>query len=197
MPPAPVIVLGVLLLLSFLGWAVKQLKKTSEQREEDARREKRKQQRQDERESSGQATTFDRYMEEVDRQRRGEVTAKRATRPPVVPTVKPAAKKQRLADTLGTGFPEAKPVTAKRAAPTTDDLPTAAVVSPPGSMPLAKPARASAPPKPARASAPAKLVTAPAATPFAKEFTALLATPQSAALAVILKEVLGPPKCKQ
>jgi hypothetical protein len=74
--------------------------------------------------------------------------------------------------------------------PRLEDLPVAPVVAraaqlappPPGaSRPVAM--------KPAQPAAPA--------TPFARQFTGLLADPKSLPMAVVLQEVLGPPKCKR
>ena len=129
------------------------------------------------------ANDIDRFLEEIDKLRKkpaGDTTGPAAPPPPVarkvatpigdVPTVEP--RRPRLADPV-------------RPATRLEDLPVAPVVTP-ASKPLPM-ARASA--APGRAPL--------ARTEFAKQLVALFATKQSIPMAVVLHEILGPPKCQQ
>ena len=190
--------LGIIVLMSVLGYLTQMLKKTADKRLQEKERERdreRRAARADAPRPASASADIDRYLRAVDAQRQKPAPSPRQapkSPPPPVPTV-PAARKPRLADTAAPAFPEAKRRVPK-ATPADDlpvatvvkDVPTAPVVTAPAQ--LAKPLRASAPP-PTQATAPA--------TPFALQFAALLKSPNAAALAVALHEVLGPPKCKQ
>lgn len=137
---------------------------------------------------------IDRFLQELDKLRKkaadgggkpGPVKAKPAAlaakSKKVVPTVGPA-KRPKLE------LPPAAPARSRRI----DELPVAAVVPPLAAPPPVTAALPSLPASPtARAARPTP------ATPFGKNLVAILGSPQAVPLAVVLQEVLGPPKCKR
>jgi hypothetical protein len=147
-------------------------------------------------------TDMDRFLAEIDRLRKKNTDASPppANKPlPVAPVVQPAKKPQKaerprarvvaeLAETArpDTGFTPSAP--AATTGPKPGDLPVATVVAPPSGT-----------------GAPATKVTKifagrprpNAKTPFAKSLTGLLNSSQGLAMAIVLQEILGPPKCKK
>jgi hypothetical protein len=188
--------LGIIVLMAVLGQLMNWLKRTAERRQmERGQPADRNGDRPPVVAPSRDPRDISRYLRAVDAQRQktaapARPAAKGPPPPPVPPTRKP-----RLADTAGTAFPEAKPRKPSPAPVADDDLPVAAVVTPPAVGPVVTPPAQLA--RPARATpAPAKPKAEPT-TPFARQFAALLSGPNAAALAVALNEVLGPPKCKR
>jgi hypothetical protein len=146
---------------------------------------------------------MDRFLAEIDRLRRkntGEPTA--AAPPPVAQVVRPQARpvdrpRPRVVAELAEQPPPSRRVdqpqpttfvTAPEPAPTrAEHLPVAQVVAPSASTgaPATRVTRLSSRPKPAQKS------------DFARNMFNLLGTPQGVAMAVVLQEVLGPPKSKR
>jgi hypothetical protein len=137
---------------------------------------------------------MDRFLAEIDRLRKktAEAPPPPPGQAPAAPVVQPEKRQDRprprvvaeLADKIpDMGFPQAPP--AAPTGPRPSDLPVATVVTPPSSTgaPATRVTRLAGRPRPV------------AKTPFAKNLTALLGTGQGLALAVVLQEVLGPPKC--
>ncbi len=194
--------LGIIVLMSVLGYLTQVLKRAADKRqlerdrgratEERARREPPR-----ETVRTG-GSDIDRFLRAVDAQRQKGGPAARPAPPKKadIPTATPV-RRPRLADTAGTAFPEAKKKAppAKRPAAPPDGLPVATVIGGLSAAPvvtapaqLVKPERASV--------APVSLGSA-TATPFGRQFAGLLNGPNALALAVALQEVLGPPKCKR
>lgn len=134
------------------------------------------------------ASDIDRFLDEINKLRqKPAATAEPAARPPrkaepVRPARPVATPAVRRADPL-------PPPIIATPLPRLEDLPVAPVV-----------ARATqlAPP-PAGATKPIIMMPgkpAPPPTPFARRFTGLLSDPKSVPLAVMLQEILGPPKSK-
>jgi hypothetical protein len=146
---------------------------------------------------------IDRFLEEIDKLRRKSAAggkaeppsaapvAKRATRPTAdVPTVE-RTRKPRLADEPDRSFPAPSavgdrppPTSRPTPPPRLEDLPVAPVIGP-AVPPLAR-AAVTAPPRPATSK-----------TEFGKQLAALLGSKTGVPMAVVLQEVLGPPKCKR
>lgn len=188
--------LGIIMLMSFLGYLTQLLKKAADRRQGERDRERVREQAQKETIRTGSAD-IDRYLRAVDAQRqRAAAPPRPVAKAAPVPTV-PPVRKPRLADSpAATAFPQAKlKPAAKAPAALPDDLPVATVVEPTTSVTapaqlakLAKPERATA--------APEKPRTEPT-SPFAKQLVGTLRGPNAAAMAVVLHEVFGPPKCKR
>jgi hypothetical protein len=191
--------LGIIVLMSVLGYLTQMLKRAAEKRQMERDRDRAHERARREPVRAEPLRTgssdIDRFLRAVDAQRQKggpaprPAPAKKADFPTATPVRRP-----RLADTAA--FPEAKKKAppAKRSTPL-DDLPVAAVVGG-----LAAPPVVTAPAqlvKPERASvAPAGTDAVPV-TPFGRQFAGLLNGPNALALAVALQEVLGPPKCKR
>lgn len=193
--------LGIIVLMSVLGYLTQVLKRAAEKRqmERDRGRATEERARRDpprEPIRTG-SSDIDRFLRAVDAQRqKGGPAPRPAPKKADVPTATPV-RRPRLAEATAPVFPEAKKKAppAKVAPVVPDDLPVATVVGGLAAAPvvtapaqLAKPQRASAAP-PAASAAPA--------TPFGRQFAGLLKGPNALALAVALQEVLGPPKCKK
>ena len=150
------------------------------------------------------SSDMDRFLAEIDRLRRKNAEAsppQRGESVPVAPVVQPAkpAEKPRarvvaeLAEAqprptdTGFGPPVVPTAPAATTGPKAGDLPVATVVTPPigTGAPATKVTRLMLRPRPAPK------------TPFAKNLTTLLGTGQGLALAIVLSEVLGPPKCRK
>jgi hypothetical protein len=150
------------------------------------------------------SSDMDRFLAEIDRLRRKNADApqpQRGETVPVAPVVQPSKQPERprarvvaeLAEAqarptdTGFGPPIVPTAPAATTGPKAGDLPTATVVT-----------------SPSGTGAPASKVTrlmlrpriAPK-TPFAKNLTTLLGSGQGLALAVVLSEVLGPPKSRK
>ena len=136
---------------------------------------------------------IDRFLQEIDRLRKRPAEAAEPGRSKGRPTATPVR---------SAGVPVVEPVRARRldpppVAPRLEDLPVAAVVPPPPARPALPPPTPAAP----TIAALGKVATATARkgpqTPFGKDLVAMFSgSRQAIATAVILQEVLGPPKCK-
>jgi hypothetical protein len=147
---------------------------------------------------------MDRFLAEIDRLRKknADTTQPQSSKkpPPVAPVVQPAKQPQKTEKAerprarvvaehgepvrQDTGFAQLQP--AATTGPKAGDLPVATVVSQPGGTgaPATKVTRLFGRPRPV------------AKTPFAKTLTGLLNSGQGLALAIVLQEILGPPKWK-
>jgi hypothetical protein len=185
------IVLGVVILIAVVS-AISQMVKSQEEANPRDRRPRGGRSGDGVRTSSGD---IDRFLQEIDRLRKKGAPA------PVAEKPRPVAKPARQA------IPVVEPTRRRRepepAIPRGDDLPVAAVVPP-----AARQARAAkmAPPDPAQPHAQTiaglgRVGGRPAApvpqTEAGRQLIALLRNPQTVPLAVLLQEVLGPPKCKR
>jgi hypothetical protein len=146
-------------------------------------------------------TDMDRFLAEIDRLRKknAETSPPPPNKPlPVAPVVQPAKKPQKaerprarvvaeLAETVrpDTGFATSAPDATT--GPKPGDLPVATVVSAPSGTgaPATRVTRIASRPRPV------------AKTPFAKSLTGLLSSSQGLAMAIVLQEILGPPKCQK
>ena len=145
---------------------------------------------------------MDRFLAEIDRLRKktAESPPQPANQAPVAPIVQPEKRPDRprprvvaeIADQpkqdYGFALPPPPPPPAVSPLSRPSELPVATVVTAPPSTtgaPATKVTRFLSRPRPA------------AKTPFAKNLTTLFATSQGLALAVVLQEVLGPPKSKR
>jgi hypothetical protein len=149
---------------------------------------------------------MDRFLAEIDRLRRKAATAPPANQPgcappaaPVVQPVKPPASdkpRPRVVAELAEAPPSSapsfgtSPQAPTRTAPVAgqiEQLPVATVVTAGSATgaPATKVTKFTKRPRPA------------SKTNFGQNLTALLATGQGVAMAVVLQEILGPPKCKQ
>jgi hypothetical protein len=152
---------------------------------------------------------MDRFLAEIDRLRRKNAEA---TAAPAAPAARPATRpperpRQRVempeparpAEALGfTAPPAAPPSPVVSAPPTTaysttppEALPVATVVMPPPS------GTSTGAPAATRVTRIAQRARPQPKTPLARNLTGLLGSGQGVALAVILQEVLGPPKCRK
>ena len=199
--------LGIIVGISILSWIFQQVQKAAE--------EKRRQQaapppppvvRRPGPKTGG--SDIDRFLQEIDKLRGGggKPAPKVALKPPPPPP-KPApqAKKVRLGDQAAPTFKTtAAPVAEARRKPAPvsrdaagDELPVATVVG-------QEQARSSPITTAGVSVATIATITRPtdagfrsAKTAIASKITELLANPESAAVAVALNEILGPPKCKR
>jgi hypothetical protein len=186
------ITIGIIVVMSVLGYLTQALKRASDRRLEEREREKQRERRANAALANPNVSSqndLDRYIRAVEAQRQRPVpTARPAVRAAPVPTVQPARKKR--VEDIPTAFPEAK---RRGAAPVvSDELPMATVVTPRGSVPTAAPVL--------RAEQVATLTASKSTkstTPFGRQLSALLSSGDATALAVVLHEVLGPPKCRQ
>jgi hypothetical protein len=147
---------------------------------------------------------MDRFLAEIDRLRKktAEAPPPPPNQAPAVPVVQPE-KRQDRQDRQERPRPR---VVAEVAELPKQDLgfaappvPTVAPVQKPGELPVATVVT-----PPSTTGGPATRVTRLAGrarpvakTPFAKNLTSLLATSQGLALAIVLQEILGPPRCKK
>jgi hypothetical protein len=156
------------------------------------------------------SSDIDRFLEEIDKLRRKSAggaaatpagpaaapVARRVNRPaalPEVPTVEPARKPRVAGDPtfaapaapVARAVPTSHPVAAPL--PRIEDLPVAPVVGPPAAYTPSVVTRPKmlADPRPAKK------------TEFAAQLATLLGTRNAVPMAVVLQEVLGPPKCKR
>jgi hypothetical protein len=208
--------IGIMVVLSLLGWLTQMLKNA--QLKQEAERERQRRESMPVATPTGRgnsgpkapASDIDRFLAEIDRlrQKGGATSApKPAAKAAPVPTVVPV-KKQRLADApqpapfVTTAAP---PQGSSRSAPINrEDLPVATVVgSVPPQAPRVQPTGTSPPtvtrpPAKVRAAVGSSVTrTAVVQTPFGQQLVALLSSPQSVPMAVVLAEILGDPKCKQ
>lgn len=140
-------------------------------------------------------TDIDRFLEEIDKLR------KRSAGEPA--TAKPTVAKPVVARPMKTGpAPTIEPTKRKRAVAESAAVPTVPVVAPRRADPVStspvvtRPAQLAALAQPGRPS-----VTAPSRltpkTEFAAQLSGLLQGKNALQLAVVLQEVLGPPKCRR
>jgi len=143
---------------------------------------------------------MDRFLAEIDRLRRknAEAPPQRGEPVPVAPVVQPAKPPEKPRARVVGELAEAQPrptdtgfgpptAPAATTGPKAGDLPMATVVTPPSGTgaPATKVTRLMLRPRPTPK------------TPFAKNLTTLLGSGQGLALAIVLSEILGPPKSKK
>jgi hypothetical protein len=144
------------------------------------------------------SSDMDRFLAEIDRLRKktAEAPPPPPNQTPTAPVVQPEKRQDRPRPRVVAEVAELPKQDLGFAAP---PLPTVAPVQRPGELPVAT---VLAPPS--TTGAPATRVTRfagrarpVAKTPFAKNLTSLLGTSQGLALAIVLQEVLGPPRSKK
>lgn len=208
------IVFIVIVVLSAIIGAVSQVLKNQQQAEQARAARARAANRNggDDRREGRAASDIDRFLEEIDKLRRKSAAGSAAPSPvvgpgappvarrannrpaaPEVPTVEPARKPRVAGDP--TFAPPVAP--AARAVPTShpvaaplprlEDLPVAPVIRPPAAYAPSVVTRPKvlADPRPVKKSE------------FAAQLAALLASKNAVPMAVVLQEILGPPKCKR
>jgi hypothetical protein len=209
------IILGIIILSSVVGMIAKVLSNFQEQQQQpiDRRRPVRVRQEEEEGRAGGQKE-MERFLAELDRLRGKKENSRKAPAVPAVPVVVPVKKPPRPRLAVEPVAPPPPPPP-----PPPPRSPGMAEAVPPDQFgPRSTPPPPPPPPPPATApftvtaatapsgetSAPATQVTrfAPRArptpkTPLAKNLTTLLSTGQGLALAIVLQEVLGPPKCRR
>ncbi len=183
--PPPLLIFIVIVVLSAIIGGLAQVLRNQQQTEQTRAANARAATRDAANQTGRDGSDIDRFLEEIDKLRKkpaGDATGPAAP-PPVarkvatpvsdVPTVEPRRRPSDTARSSGQGRIE--------------DLPVAPVVQPASkskSPPLAKPA-----PAPSRAPV--------VQTEFGKQLMGLLAKKQSVPMAVVLHEVLGPPRCRR
>ena len=199
--------LGIIVGISILSWIFQQVQKASEEQ----RRQQQQQAAPPVVRRAGPKTggsDIDRFLQEIDKLRAGGKPPPKAAPKPPPPQPKPApqAKKVRLGDQAAPAFkttaaPVAASVPPRIVVPTgsrssaDDDLPVATVVGQDRSSPIHSAGVSVA--TIATIVRPTDAGFRAARSPIATKVTALLANPESAAVAVALNEILGPPKCKR
>lgn len=190
------VTIGIIVGMSVLGYLTQMLKRASDRRMEERERERQRERRANAALANPTVSSrndLDRYIQAVEAQRQRPVPAARPSqRPNPVPTVQPARKKATRSDDVPTAFPAAKTRGATPPPVVPDDLPMATVVTPRGSVPTAAPVQ-----RPEKAATLTASKSTRSNTPFARRLVALLSSRDATALAVVLHEVLGPPKCRQ
>ena len=204
--------IGIMVGLSILGWLTQKLKNSQDRKQVERDRERRANSPTvPVVQSSGPkaaAGDLNRFMEEIDKLRqRGAPGA--PVPPPARPMAKPipvvvAAKRKPRVDAPIPKFETtAAPINSRSMNPA-DDLPIAAVVSPTFAPPTIKPTASTGGAPVVTAAVRAisgvqkyKERNTGATTPFGRQLVALLGNAQSLPMAVVLQEILGPPKCKQ
>ena len=178
--------LGIIVLMSVLGYLTQVLKRAADKRQMERDRNREPVRREPIRTGS---SDIDRFLRAVDAQRQKGGPSARPAPPPKkadIPTAAPV-RRPRVADTAAPAFPEAK----KKAPPAKavpDDLPVATVVGGTAAPVVTAPAQLA---KPQRASAAPAAAAATPTTPFGRQFAGLLKGSNALALAVALQEVLG------
>jgi len=183
--------LGIIAVMSVLGYLMQMLKNASQKQEVERDRQRAEARV---RGRQGNAPTanndLDRFQRAIDAQRK-KPAPKPSRNMDVVPTATPV-KRRRVADVETADFPAAK--TAPRA--TAAELPASTIVP----MKATKPKQLAKLEAPKRASA-AKTGTTvssdAAPNPVAAQVQALLQGPNAMAIVMALQEVLGPPKSKR
>jgi len=190
------ITFGIIVVMSILGYLTQLLKRASDRRQQERDRERERERRaraalENPEPLPTRKNDLDRYIQAVEAQRQKPVpTARPVGRAKPVPTVQPARKKKQRTDDVPTAFPSAK--RGKPVPVATDDLPMATVVTPRGSVPTAAPAL-----RPEQAATLTPSRSTRSGSPLGRQLSALLSSKDATALAVVLHEVLGPPKCRQ
>jgi cytoskeletal protein RodZ len=202
--------LGIIVGISILSWIFQQVQKASEEQ-------RRKQQQQQQQQAAppvvrraGPKTggsDIDRFLQEIDKLRAGGKPPPKVAPKPVPPPPKlaPQAKKIRLGDQAAPSFkttaaPVAASVPARIVVPAgtgaaDDDLPVATVVGQDRSSAILSAGVSVA--TIATIVRPTDAGFRVAKSPIATKVAELLSRPESAAVAVALNEILGPPKCKR
>ena len=209
--------LGIMVGLSLLGWLTQKLKNAQDRKQVERDRERRATAGPVVQSSStanagprAGAQDVNRFMEEIDKLRqRGPGGAPPAPKPQAKPILKAvpvvaAKKKVRLGDApLSTFETTAAPIQSRSINPS-DDLPVATVVPPTFAPPTVKPIGSrsgasvvTAAVKPIGGATKYKERGGIPTTPFGRQLVALLGSAQSLPMAVVLQEILGPPKCQQ
>jgi hypothetical protein len=184
--------LGIIIVMSVLGYLMQMLKNaTTKQQAERDRERSAARSRARERQPAARTPNrdLDRYQRAIDAQRAKPAPANKPVAARVVsapPTVTPV-QKPKLLDASTADFKTTKPVNSRSTTISTDDIPTAVVVATPKVAVVTKPVKA----------ATAKPVAGVTVNPVTTQLQALLSNPNSLAVAVALQEVLGPPKCKR
>ena len=187
--------LGIIVGISVLTWVFQQVKKASD---EAAR--KQQQQGAPQARRTGPKTAgsdIDRFLLEIDKLRAGGKPAPRPQKAAPPPTVKPPqAKKVRLGEQAAPTFKTTAAPVAESRPTASDDLPVATVVGPVRSGTTVATAGTSV-----ATIATIATIARPTAAGYrvaksaiSTKITELLSNPQSAAVAVALNEILGPPK---
>jgi len=147
---------------------------------------------------------MDRFLAEIDRLRKKTADApappqnQRATVPVAQPEKRPDRPKQRVRATEVTDMGFAQTVPDATTGPKAGDLPMASVISPYAAAANAHSYNNNANNAPAPRVT--RFVARPrpiAKTPFAKSLTSLLCSPNGLAMAIVLQEILGPPKSRK
>jgi len=186
--------LGIIVVMSVLGYLMQMLKNSTQKQQAERERERSAARaRAKDRQPTVRTANrdLDRYQRAIDAQRAKPAPSNIPVAAKVV-APKPT-RKVRLADAPAPDFPASKSSSARTTtAPlipgTFDEIPTATVVTTPKIAVVTKPVKAPAPPKSA---------TTEPVNPVAVQLQALLQNPNSLAVAIMLHEVLGPPKCKR
>lgn len=192
------ITFGIIVVMSILGYLTQLLKRASDRRQQERDRERERERRaraalENPSPLPARKNDLDRYIQAVEAQRQKPVpTARPVGRAKPVPVVLPARKTKQRTDDVPTAFPPAKRGKGDPAPVVPDDLPMATVVTPRGSVPTAAPIQ-----RPEKAATLTPSRSTKSGSPIGRGLSALLSSPDATALAVVLHEVLGPPKCRQ
>jgi len=208
--------LGIMVGLSILGWLTQKLKNTQDRKQVERERERRAAAGPVVQSSTAGAgpragaNDLSRFMEEIDKLRqRGPGGAPPSPLPQAKPIPKAipvvaAKKKVRLGESLPSTFETTAAPIQSRSINPADDLPVASVVPPTFAPPTVKPLVArsgasvvTAAVKPLAGATKYKERGGTPTTPFGRQLVALLGSPQSLPMAVVLQEILGPPKSQQ
>lgn len=203
--------LGIMVGLSLLGWLTQRLKNAQDRRQAERDRERRLNSPTAPVVTSSAtakpaAADLNRFMAEIDKLRQrgapGEAppTPVARTVATAIPVAK-AAKKVRLGESLPSTFETTAAPIQSRSINPADDLPVAAVVGPTFASTPAPTATVksgsptvTAAPKAVSGATKYKDRNLGPTTPFGRQLIALLGNPQSLPMAVVLHEILGPPK---
>ncbi len=195
-----IVTFGIIVVMSILGYLTQLLKRASDRRQQERDREKERERRaraalenpnMNPTPAPARRNDIDRYIQAVEAQRQKPTPTARPARATPVPTVQPARQKARAVD-VPTAFPAAKRGKGDPAPVVPDELPMAKVVTPRGSVPTAAPIL-----RPEMAATLTPSRSSRSGTPVGRQLTALFKSGEAIALAVVLQEVFGPPKCRQ
>ena len=200
--------IGIMVGLSILGWLTQKLKNSQDRKQVERDRERRANsptvpvvQASGPKAAAGD---LNRFMEEIDKLRQRGAPGAPVPRPVAKPIPVVAAKRKPRVDAPIPKFETTAAPIHSRSINPSDDLPIAAVVSPTFAPPPIKPtgSKDGAPVVTAAVRAISgvqkyKERNTGATTPFGRQLVALLGNAQSLPMAVVLQEILGPPKCQQ
>lgn len=212
------IILGIIVLSSVVGMIAKALSNFQEQQQQLARPRPPRPMVEEEGTRTTAQKEMERFLAELDRLRRKNQAAREGTGSaaggtttaiPVIQPVKKPARPRQIVTEPPAPLPPLPPPPPRP--PAVAEMPPAepfaarpAPPPPPPPPPAAVPYAATPPPSSSEAGPPAAQVARyaprprPAAkTPLARNLASLLSTGQGLALAVILQEVLGPPRCRR